>query len=115
LEAFHARWSGTPPALPQMLSALELALEAPRHVVLAGDPRSEELRALAAVLHEKSGPRRTILAVTSDADRAWLAGRAPWLAEMRPVGGRAAAYVCEEFACQAPVTDPGELRALVNR
>ena len=28
--------------------------------------------------------------------------------------GRAAAYVCERFACQRPVGDPGELAALLG-
>jgi uncharacterized protein YyaL (SSP411 family) len=100
--------------MPQMLTALELAFDAPRHVVLAGDPKSEDFRELEAVLHERLGPRRSLLAVTSDADREWFGARAPWLAEMKPIDGRGTAYVCEEFACQAPVTEPAELRQLLG-
>ncbi len=110
LEAFRPQWSKAPQAMPQMLCALELALDAPRHVVLAGDPASADFRALTAVLAEKLGPRRALLAVDGGAAQAWLASRAPWLAELKPLAGRATAYVCEEFTCQAPVTTPAELR-----
>lgn len=114
IEAFRAQWSRAPQAMPQMLCAMELALEPPRHVVIAGDPRAENFRALTSVLHAKLGPRRSILAVTSGADQRWLAERAPWLAEMQARDGKATAYVCEEFACQAPVTDPSALQQLLD-
>jgi hypothetical protein len=61
IEAFRAQWLGAPYALPQMLCALELALQPPPQVVLAGDPRAGDFRALAAVLHERPGPRRVLL------------------------------------------------------
>jgi hypothetical protein len=31
-----------------------------------------------------------------------------------PLDGAAAAYVCEHFACQRPVTDPAALRELLE-
>ena len=96
-----------------LLCALEPVLEPPRHVVLVGDPATADFRALAAVVRQTFGRQRAVLAVTGESDRAWFANRQPWLADMKPVNGRAAAYVCEEFTCQAPVTTAEELRRLL--
>jgi len=114
IEAFREVWSRATQAMPQILCALELALEPPRHVVLAGDPQAEDFRALAAVLHESIGHRRSVLAADGGEAQAWIAERAPWVARMKMRDGRATAYVCEEFACQAPVSDPAALRALLG-
>ena len=103
--ALRAQWSRVPQGLPQLLCALELAFLPPRHVVLAGDPAAEDFRALAAVVHEKFGPRRTL--VRADAALAWTAS-------MGPLAGRAAAYVCEDFTCQLPVVEPAELRRVLG-
>ncbi len=113
LEAFRAQWTRTPPALPQMLCAIELALEPPRHAVIAGEPGDPEFQRLVAVLHESLGPRRVLLAADGGAGQAWLSSRAPWLADMRPQNGRATVYICEEYACQAPVSDAEALRRML--
>jgi hypothetical protein len=114
IEALRPQWVRAPHALPQLLAFFELAFDAPRTVVLAGHPVSAEFRAMATVLTEKPGPRRALLAADGGAGQQWLAARRPYLAEMKPVGGRVTAYVCENFACQAPAVTPEQLRAQVS-
>ncbi len=121
IEGFRVQWTNSPQALPRLLCALELALDAPRHLVLAGDPKAGDFQALAAVVHERIGPRRVLLALRdgpkdnsdSTTERQWWTARAPWMAEMKPLQGRATAYLCEDFACQSPVCTPEELRRLL--
>ena len=112
IEALRAQWAKAPHALPEMLCAIERALEAPRQVVIAGDPQAADFRALAAEVLAKAGPRRAVLAAPGgDEAGGWLAKRAPWLAEMKPgADGRARAFVCERFTCQAPVETVEALR-----
>jgi uncharacterized protein YyaL (SSP411 family) len=115
IAAFRGRWEEAPHAMPQLLCSFESALEAPRHVVLTGDPRSAEFGALAAVARERLGPRRALIALDgSPGARAWFAARAPWLARMGEKDTRPTAYVCEEFTCRAPARTPEELRAALR-
>jgi len=104
IAGLRARWSAAPHALPEMLCAIERALEPPRQLVLAGDPAAPDFQALAAVARERPGPRRALI----------HAGPAlPWTAAMIPRDGQPTAYICEEFTCRPPVTTPAELRRLL--
>lgn len=43
----------------------------------------------------------------------FLSERLPALSSMSQQGGVATAYVCQDFTCTLPVTDPEELRKLL--
>jgi uncharacterized protein YyaL (SSP411 family) len=111
IAGFRGRWEGAPHAMPQLLCSFESALEPPRHVVITGDPGSPDFAALVYVVHERLGPRRTLIALDGAKEaRAWFAARSPWLAQMGAPDAGPTAYVCEEFACRAPARTPAELR-----
>jgi uncharacterized protein YyaL (SSP411 family) len=114
IEAAKAQWERAPQALPQMLCALELVLAPASQVVLVGQRDAADFKALAAVLHEKMGARRVVLALDGGDDQRWLGQRAPWLEAMTSIDGKATAYVCEHYQCQSPVTDPSALRSLLT-
>jgi uncharacterized protein len=90
-------------AFGHLLSAIDFALADVREVALVGDDRAP----LEHVVRETFRPH--VVMAGGEADGV------PLLEGREPVGGRAAAYVCERFACQRPVTEPDELRALLDR
>jgi hypothetical protein len=88
-----------PTALGHMLCALDLYFSPPREIAVVGE--SAELRRAALAGFHPS----TVFAFSPEPTDA-----VPLLAGKGLVDGRPAAYVCERFACQAPVTSGEELR-----
>ncbi|HEY1848686.1 MAG TPA: thioredoxin domain-containing protein [Opitutaceae bacterium] len=115
IAAFRNRWEPTPHAMPQLLCAFESALEAPRHVVLSGDPDSAEFAVLAAVLRERLDHRRAVIALDAPGARKFFSERSPWLAAMGSSVPGPAAFVCEEFVCRSPATSAAGLRQALGR
>jgi hypothetical protein len=96
-----------PNAFAHLLQALDFHLARVREVALVGP----DLDALERVVRGELRPHL----VLAGSDPAGRDGDAvPLLAGRGPVDGRAAAYVCERFACQAPVTEPAELERLLS-
>jgi uncharacterized protein YyaL (SSP411 family) len=90
-----------PLAFGRLLQALDFWLAPVREVAVVG-PEPEPLL---AVVRGEFRPHLVLAGGEIDG--------VPLLDGRSAVGGRAAAYVCERFTCKAPVTDPGELAALL--
>jgi uncharacterized protein len=86
-----------PSAFGHALCALDLYLAPPRELAVIGTPEDPVARAALAGFDPDAvvafGPSEDV----------------PLLADKDYVDGRPAVYVCERFACQAPVTDAAEL------
>ena len=108
IRAFSALLSRFPTAMPQMLVALDFQMSAKQQIVIAGRKDGADTRVLLTEVHRHFLPHKVLLS----ADGALPQSAA--VREMKPVNGRAAAYVCEDFTCQAPVTDAESLGALLR-
>jgi hypothetical protein len=109
LRAFSATLSSQPAALPAMLTAADFALGDPRQIVIAGQPGAADTRALLRAVHARFYPDKVMLLADGGPAQAALAARLPFLSGMSRQGGHATAYVCENYACQQPTSDPAAL------
>ena len=98
-----------PRAFGSSLNALDFISEASLELVLVGDAGADGYDDLAAELGKRYAPNRIEARVTS-AHHSSL----PLTEEKTLVGGRAALYVCRNFACAAPVTTPAGAELLLT-
>ena len=91
-----------PVGFGHLLQAIDFHLAAVKEVALVGDG----IEPLERVVRSRFRPHLVLAGRPADG--------VPLLAGREPVDGRAAAYVCEHFACRRPVTEPAELAALLD-
>jgi uncharacterized protein YyaL (SSP411 family) len=91
-----------PQAFAHLLQAIDFHFAAVKEVALVGD----HLRPLERTVRSRFRPHLVLAGGEPDG--------VPLLAGRGTVDGRPAAYVCENFACQRPVTDPAELERLLD-
>ena len=90
-----------PQAFAHLLQALDFHFASVKEVALVGPGREP----LERTVRSRFRPHLVLAGGEPDG--------VPLLEGREPVDGRAAAYVCEHFACQRPVTEPEELEALL--
>jgi uncharacterized protein len=97
-----------PTGFGRYLAAAEFALSPVKEVALVGDPAAADTRALVEAVLRPFLPNKVVLLRRPDEEPP--AVPSPLLAERSMIGGRATAYVCQNYACQLPVTDVAALR-----
>jgi uncharacterized protein len=102
LRLLHELAAQHPQAFGHLLQALDFQLAPVKEVALVGD----DLAPFERVVRGEFRPHLVLAGGAADG--------VPLLQDRTPVEGRPAAYVCERFACKAPVTEPEELARLLS-
>jgi len=93
-----------------MLFASSPSLE----IVIAGQVGTDDTKALLTELRSFYLPQAVTLLVPPGDNGDKIRELAPFTEHHAPIEGKAAAYVCRDYACKMPVTDPAELAKLLN-
>jgi uncharacterized protein YyaL (SSP411 family) len=95
------------------LSALDVYLASTKEIVIIGDPEEAATQALLETVHKRYLPNKVLVVAGPDqVDE--LSQRVPLLAGRSQIDGSATAYVCENYACQLPVTEPEALLRMLE-
>ena len=103
ISAFGKQIGQHPHAFPKSLAVVDFLLEGPTELALIGTPGDAGCEALRAEVGRHYLPNRII--AHHDPARG-APPPFPLLTGKGLVNGRAALYVCRNFACQTPITDP---------
>jgi hypothetical protein len=110
LAQMQGMMSQYPLGFGQWLQALSYALSKPREIAIVGDPNSADTQALLSIVRDGYLPFQVVALGAPDSQSPAV----PILQDRGSMEGHAAAYVCRDFTCQAPVTTPEKLEPLLN-
>jgi uncharacterized protein YyaL (SSP411 family) len=97
-----------------MVAALDYSLSKPKQIVIAGAPGAGDTVAMLRLVHERFLPHKIVLLADGAEGQKRLAQWLPFVEPMSRKDGHATAYVCENFVCQAPTSDPAAAAKLLD-
>ncbi|MBA3886205.1 MAG: thioredoxin domain-containing protein [Acidobacteria bacterium] len=109
LARYGPRLGGGARVVPMMLCALSAWHAGHSQIVIAGAPSTESTAALKRELARHYLPFGIVVPLAPGPGQTALAQLLPFVETMSVRDGAAAAYVCRDFACQAPVTEADAL------
>ena len=96
-----------PGAFGRLLSALDFYLSTPYEVAIIGEREASDTKMLLETVYSSYLPNKVVAGSSENDEEATQL--VPLLANRPMRGGRPTAYVCVNYACQSPTTDPAEL------
>jgi uncharacterized protein YyaL (SSP411 family) len=115
IDAFGATLSHFASAMPQILVALDFSSSKPRQIVIAGKKDAPGTKALVTEVRRHFLPKTILFLADGAEGQKYLGEKLEAIRAMSMVDGKPTAYVCENFTCKAPVTDPKQLAELLDK
>ena len=107
LRSMRTTVTNQPMGYGHWLCAMDYLLSTPKEVVVVGDREDAATKALLRAVHSRFIPNKVLAGMASEDDP--IADELALLEGRGLVGGLPTAYVCQNYACQLPVTDPEAL------
>ena len=105
IAAFGGRLEEMGRAVPFMAAALSSSIAAGEQIVIIGHANGDDTTAMWLAANKAYRPF-SVITLVDPLEQQALAEQMPWVAGMKMIDDKATAYICRNFACAAPSTDP---------
>jgi uncharacterized protein YyaL (SSP411 family) len=112
--AFATQVADQPMAYTQLLIALDFMVGPGQEIVIAGDPALEATQAMVSAVQRKFLPNKVLLLRPDGAEGKRLATLSPFVEAMLSGDHQPRVYVCEQYACNRPITNVGQLESALH-
>ncbi|MBA4386443.1 MAG: thioredoxin domain-containing protein [Verrucomicrobia bacterium] len=113
IEAFAGQMHAGPASMPQMMAALGLHLDKPEQIVIAGKPGAADTAAMLREVHARFIPNKILLLADGGVGQETLSAWLRFVKAIKPLDGKATAYVCRDYTCKRPTNDVAALAVLL--
>jgi uncharacterized protein len=107
LRSVYGLMGSAPSAVPRWLAALDFHLSKVKEIVVVGSLEDEATQRLLGVIYDRYLPNK----VVAGAESAPAEPSTPLLEGRTPIDGHPTAFVCEDYHCTLPTTEPEGLAA----
>jgi uncharacterized protein len=114
ISAFAARLQSDPEAVPALASALDFRLAQTKQILIAGDPSSQDTRDLLRQVNTRFLPNKILLLADGGTGQQQLARWLPFVAGAHRMKDRATAYICKNYVCKVPTSDPQVMARILD-
>ena len=113
--AFCGQVDAMPTAFTQFLCGLDFAIGPASEVIIAGKINNEETREMLLPLRKSFVPNKIVIFRPESPEPMDIETIAPFVQSHRSINGQATAYVCTNFTCSLPTSDPKQMMELLNK
>jgi uncharacterized protein YyaL (SSP411 family) len=112
--AFSGSVKQSPSAYTQLMVALDFGIGPCYEVVIAGNAKAEDTKAMVKALGTRFLPNKVVLLNPDGRESLEIAKLAEFTRNQSSIGGKATAYVCMNYNCKLPTTDINKMLELLN-
>ena len=110
-QAFSLKVGQAPAGYTMLMSALDFTLGPSSDVIIAGDLQADDTMDMLKALRKEFIPNKVVILRPDEESE--ITRISDYTKSLSSKGGKATAYVCRNFSCRLPVTEPGKMLELL--